>query len=51
MTAMDVSKEDFAADLRAHQAAVDATKSPQREKAAARIEELQANANQKRIRK
>ena len=27
----DVSKEDFAAALRAHQAAVDATKSPQRE--------------------
>ena len=27
-----VSKEDFAAALRAHQAAVDATKSPQREK-------------------
>ena len=26
-----VSKEDFAAALRAHQAAVDATKSPQRE--------------------
>ena len=30
-----VSKEEFAASLRAHQAAVDATKSPQREKAAA----------------
>eukprot|EP00984_Skeletonema_dohrnii_P008708 scaffold3248_cov77-Skeletonema_dohrnii-CCMP3373.AAC.2 len=30
-----VSKEEFAAALRAHQAAVDATKSPQREKAAA----------------
>jgi hypothetical protein len=29
-----VSKEDFAAALRAHQAAVDATKSPQREVAA-----------------
>jgi len=29
-----VSKEDFAAALRAHQAAVDATKSPQREEAA-----------------
>ncbi len=29
-----VSKEDFAAALRAHQAAVDATKSPQREAAA-----------------
>ena len=28
-----VSKEDFAAALRAHQAAVDATKSPQREAA------------------
>ena len=28
-----VSKEDFAAALRAHQAAVDATKSPQREEA------------------
>eukprot|EP00985_Skeletonema_marinoi_P009052 scaffold4148_cov170-Skeletonema_marinoi.AAC.4 len=28
-----VSKEDFAATLRAHQAAVDATKSPQREAA------------------
>jgi len=33
----EVSKEDFAAALRAHQAAVDATKSPQRE-AAARAE-------------
>jgi hypothetical protein len=31
----DVDKEDFAAALRAHQAAVDATKSPQREVAAA----------------
>ena len=31
----DVSKEDFAAALRAHQAAVDATKSPQREAAEA----------------
>jgi hypothetical protein len=30
-----VSKDDFAAALRAHQAAVDATKSPQREAAAA----------------
>jgi TPR repeat protein len=29
-----VSKEDFAAALRAHQAALDATKSPQRDKAA-----------------
>jgi hypothetical protein len=29
-----VSKEDFAAALRAHQAAVNATKSPQREAAA-----------------
>ena len=29
----NVSKEDFAAALRAHQAAVDATKSPQREAA------------------
>ncbi len=29
----DISKEDFAAALRAHQAAVDATKSPQREAA------------------
>ena len=29
-----VSKEEFAAALRAHQAAVDATKSPQREEAA-----------------
>jgi TPR repeat protein len=28
-----ISKEDFAAALRGHQAAVDATKSPQREKA------------------
>ena len=28
-----VSKEDFAAALRAHQAAIDATKSPLREKA------------------
>ena len=31
-----VSKDDFAAALRAHQAAVDATKSPQREEAACR---------------
>ena len=30
-----ISKEDFAAALRAHQAAVDATKSPQREEAEA----------------
>jgi len=30
----DVSKEDFAAALRGHQAAVDATKSPQRREAA-----------------
>jgi hypothetical protein len=30
----DVSKEAFAAALRAHQAVVDATKSPQREAAA-----------------
>eukprot|EP00984_Skeletonema_dohrnii_P025409 scaffold14570_cov90-Skeletonema_dohrnii-CCMP3373.AAC.2 len=30
----DVSKDDFAAALRSHQAAVDATKSPQREEAA-----------------
>ena len=30
-----VSKEDFAAALRAHQAAVDATKSPQRDAAEA----------------
>jgi len=29
-----VSKEDFAAALRAYQAALDATKSPQRDKAA-----------------
>jgi len=32
-----VSKEEFAAALRAHQAAVDATKSPQREEAAAAL--------------
>lgn len=32
----EVSKEDFATTLRAHQAAVDATKSPQREEAEAR---------------
>jgi tetratricopeptide (TPR) repeat protein len=32
-----VSKEDFAAALRAHQAAVDATKSPQREEAGAAL--------------
>ena len=32
-----VSKEDFAAILRAHQAAVDATKSPQREVAEAEL--------------
>ena len=31
-----VSKEDFAAALRSHQAAVDASKSPQREAEAAR---------------
>eukprot|EP00984_Skeletonema_dohrnii_P010385 scaffold4045_cov105-Skeletonema_dohrnii-CCMP3373.AAC.9 len=35
-----VSKEDFAAALRAHQAAVDATKSPQREAAELAREEL-----------
>ncbi len=29
----DISKEEFAAALRAHQAAVDTTKSPQREAA------------------
>jgi ribosomal protein L9 len=29
-----ISKDDFAAALRAHQAAIDATKSPQREEAA-----------------
>ena len=32
-----VSKEDLAATLRAHQAAVDATKSPQREAAEAAL--------------
>ncbi|KAK1747254.1 zf-MYND and TPR domain-containing protein [Skeletonema marinoi] len=36
-----VSKEDFAAALRAHQAAVDATKSPQREAAELAREELE----------
>jgi hypothetical protein len=34
-----VSKEDFAAALRAHQAAIDATKSPQR-KAVAEFERM-----------
>jgi TPR repeat protein len=37
----DVQKEDFAAVLRAHQAAVDATKSPQREAAKAAHANLQ----------
>jgi len=36
----DVSKEDFAAALRAHQAAVDAAKSPQRDAAEAFLKEL-----------
>eukprot|EP00985_Skeletonema_marinoi_P014910 scaffold7616_cov136-Skeletonema_marinoi.AAC.5 len=36
-----ISKEDFAAALRAHQAAVDATKSPQREAAELAREELE----------
>jgi len=35
-----VSKEDFAASLRAHQAAVDAAKSPQRDAADAFLKEL-----------
>lgn len=35
-----VSKEDFAATLRAHQAAVDATKSPQREVAEPELAEV-----------
>eukprot|EP00985_Skeletonema_marinoi_P035056 scaffold45497_cov219-Skeletonema_marinoi.AAC.3 len=35
-----VSKEDFAAALRAHQAAVDATKSPQREAAKVDLQKL-----------
>ena len=37
-----VSKEDFAAALRAHQAAVDATKSPQREAAEAALQKAEA---------
>ena len=37
-----VTKEDFAAALRAHQAAVDATKSPQREEAEAVRQKLEA---------
>ena len=37
-----VSKKDFAAALRGHQAAVDATKSPQREKGEAAIQRSQA---------
>jgi TPR repeat protein len=37
-----VSKEDFAAALRAHQAAVDATKSSQRDKAEALLQNLMA---------
>jgi len=36
-----VSKDDFAAALRVHQAAVDATKSPQREAAELAREELE----------
>ena len=36
-----VSKDDFAAALRVHQAAVDATKSPQREAAELALEELE----------
>ena len=43
----DVSKEDFAAALRAHQAAVDATKSPQREVA----EEYYRSQGQNRCRR
>ena len=45
-----ISKDDFAAALRAHQAADDATKSPQR-KAAAKFERQRAearDANQKK---
>jgi tetratricopeptide (TPR) repeat protein len=38
----DVSKEDFAAALRGHQAAVDATKSPQREKGEAFLQKVMA---------
>jgi hypothetical protein len=38
-----VSKEDFAATLRAHQAAVDATKSPQREAAEAEYDAMLSN--------
>ena len=37
-----VSKEDFAAALRGHQAAVDATKSPQREKGEAFLQKVMA---------
>jgi TPR repeat protein len=41
-----VSKEDFAAALRAHQAAVDATKSPQRDAAEAFAEKLRCASKQ-----
>ncbi len=37
-----ISKEDFASALRGHQAAVDATKSPQREEAEAALQKLEA---------
>mmetsp|Transcript_35527 Transcript_35527/g.72674 ORF Transcript_35527/g.72674 Transcript_35527/m.72674 type:complete len:85 (+) Transcript_35527:2-256(+) len=40
----DVSKEDFAAALRAHQAAVDATKSPQRDAASKVFADIQREA-------
>jgi hypothetical protein len=37
-----ISKEDFAAALRGHQAAMDATKSPQREKGEAFVQMMMA---------
>ena len=42
-----VSKEDFAAALRAHQAAVDATKSPQRDAAEAFAEKFDVYSSSK----
>ena len=41
---MEMSKEDFAVALRAHHAAVDATKSPQRDAAAKVIADIQREA-------
>jgi hypothetical protein len=42
-----ISKEDYAAVLRAHQAAVDATKSPQREAAEVALRKQEANTRRK----